>query len=294
AVLLVPIFLAWPMLSPVPWLPLDLLDRINELVAKHGLTLADALNLVHSKTPAAPTDGPLKRIIGNALMEQRFDTTYLWWVAISFLVGALVPIVIMPFALRKVQLPKPVGHPRSEALPYTLAITVLTAVATYYFLDHPKQSAGSFLIATILVLTQVDGDIKWRLTVERVLGTLVGVVLFIVITNAINATHYTEVVGLPFPLRMYVAGLIFGTLAIIAKFSPRLWIYYVLIVPAAAALNAFSFHQAADLGEQRLVDNLVGAALVIAAALITLGASRVAQKAGIGPSSGSPVDAPTA
>lgn len=294
AVLLVPIFLAWPMLAPTPWLPLDLLDRVNALMARHGMTLADALNHAHHEAHPATTGaatGPLKRIIGNALMEQRFDTHYLTWVLVVFLIGGLVPVIILPFALRKVHLPKPKTHPRAEALPYTITITVLTAVATYWFLDHPKQTAGSFLIATILVLTQVDGDIEWRLTIQRVLGTLAGVVAFVAVTSALGATTYTEVVGLPFPLRMYAVGLIFGVFAIIAKFGKRQWIYYILIVPCATSLNAFTFKQAADIGEQRLVDNLVGAALVIAAMLITLGASRLAAKHGIG---GTPTDPPSA
>ncbi len=284
AVLLVPIFIAWPMIAPVPWLPLNALDRINELMAKHGMTLAGALDHMHHKAQAAATTaatpGPLKRIIGNALMEQRFDTQYLAWVLVVFLVGGLVPVLILPFALRKVHFPKPTMHPRSEALPYTITITVLTAVATYWFLDHPKQTAGAFMIATILVLTQVEGDVKWGLTIQRVLGTLAGVAGFVAVTSMIDATTFTEVVGLPFPVRMYVVGLVFGAAAIVAKFGKRQWIYYILIVPAAASLNAFTFKQAADLGEQRFVDNLVGALLVIAAALITLGASRLVVKRG--------------
>ncbi len=283
AVLLVPIFIAWPMLAPVPWLPLDALDRINALMGRHGMTLADALNHVkHGSHPTTTASGPLKRILGHALMEQRFDTTYLTWILVVFLVGGLVPVLILPFALRKVKLPAPVTHTRAESLPYTIAITVLATVATYWFLDHPKQTGGSFLIATILVLMQVEGNVEWRLTLQRVLGTLVGVVAFVAATNVVGGTSFTEVVGLPFPLRMYAIGMIFGALAIVAKFGKRQWIYFILIVPAAASLNAFTFQQAADLGEQRLVDNVVGAVLVIAATLIALGAGRLAAKRGIG------------
>jgi len=278
AVMLVPIFLAWLIISPVPWLPLNALDRINELMAKHGTSLADALDRVHPHAQAAATTtGPMKRIIGHALMEQRFDQDYLIWVAVTFLVGGLFPVVILPFVLRRFPLPKraPVTHTRHEAVPYTITISVLTAAATYWCLDHPKMTAGAFLIATILVLAQVGGEIKWRLTIERVVGTLVGAAAFFLAVQAIGGTSYTEVLGMPFPLSMYGIGLVFGALAILAKFSPRLWIYYVLIVPAAAALNAFSSNQAADFGEQRFIDNAVGAVLVIAAALITLGASHL-------------------
>ena len=279
AVMLVPIFLAWLIISPVPWLPLNALDRINELMAKHGTTLATALDKMHphAQTQASTAPGPMKRIIGHALMEQRFDQNYLIWIAVTFLVGGLFPVVILPLVLRRFPLPKaaPVTHTRHEAVPYTITITVLTAVATYWCLDHPKMTAGAFLIATILVLAQVGSEIKWRLTIERVVGTLVGAAAFFLAVQAIGGTSYTEVLGMPFPLNMYGIGLVFGALAILAKFSPRLWIYYVLIVPAAAALNAFSSNQAVNFGEQRFVDNAVGAVLVVAAALITLGASHL-------------------
>jgi len=43
ATMLVPVMLAWPLLSPVPWLPIDKIDQINALLAKGGLSLADAL-----------------------------------------------------------------------------------------------------------------------------------------------------------------------------------------------------------------------------------------------------------
>lgn len=294
AVMLVPIFLAWLIISPVPWLPLDALDRINALMARHGTSLADVLDRMHPHAEQAKTTtGPMARIVGHALMEQRFDQHYLVWIAITFLVGGLFPVVILPFALRRFPLPKaaPKTYTRHQAVPYTLTIAVLTAVATYWCLDHPKLTAGSFLIATILVLTQVDAEIKWRLTIERVVGTIVGAVGFMLAVQAIGGTSYTEVLGMPFPLNMYVIGLVFGGLAILAKFSPRLWIYYVLIVPAAAALNAFSSAQAANFGEQRLVDNVVGAILVIAAALITLGADRLGWQRGAGDPPAMPPDA---
>ena len=293
AVILVPIFLAWLILTPVPWLPLDKLDRINGLLAERGTSLADVLDRIHPHAQSQMADGPLARIMGHALMEQRLDQTYLIWVAVIFLVGGLIPVVVLPFALRRFPLPKaaPVTHSRREAVPYTITIAVLTGVATYWCLDHPKMTAGSFLIATILVLTQVGGEIKWRLTVERVAGTLVGAVAFALVAGAVGGTTYTEVLGMPFPLQLYAVGLAFGALAILAKFSPRLWIYYVLIVPAAAALNAFSFDQAANFGEQRLVDNVVGAVLVTAAALITLGASRLEGRRGADGSPPLPPDA---
>jgi hypothetical protein len=97
---------------------------------------------------------------------------------------------------------------------------------------------------------------------------------------AIGGNSFTEVFGMPFPLKLYTVGALFGVASIIAKFSPRQWIYYVLITPTAALLNAYTTAQVAHLGRARLVDNLAGATLVIVAALVTLGWSRWAGRHG--------------
>lgn len=279
AVMLVPIFLAWPMLTPVPWIPTADLDRVNELLTRFGYSLAEALDQVQpGSSGGGGSSTAASSAVTSALIHQRVDTTYLTWIAVFFFVGAIVPVLILPFLLRKVHLPAPAPHPRSEAVPYTIIITVLTAVATYWFLDHPKQIAGSFFIATILVLTQVGSDIKWRITIERVLGTFGGLALLLGLTAAIGKESYTEVMGIPMPMTFYAFGVAFGVAAIIAKFSPRQWIYYILITPTAALLNAFTTSQASDVGKQRLVDNLAGATLVIVATLITIVAGRYMEK----------------
>ena len=270
--MLVPIFLAWPMLTPVPWLPASAVAKVDALLSASGGSLSKAVALAGSKGGGNPAAS--KAALAEALTRQRFDSHYLGWVALFFFVGAIVPVLLAPLALRKVHLPSPTPHPRSEAVPYTVTITVLTAVATYYFLDHPKLVSGSFFIATVLVLAQVGNDIEWKLTVERVLGTFGGVGLLAVVTSLVGTATYTLVLGVPMPLTLYGFGLLFGVLAIVAKFSPRYWIYFVLITPCAALLNAFTTAQAGSLGEQRLVDNLVGAVLVVVAALVTAAASK--------------------
>lgn len=77
------------------------------------------------------------------------------------------------------------------------------------------------------------------------------------------------------PMQYYAIGILFGAFAIIAKFSPRQWIYFILITPTTALLNGFTTAQATKFGDQRLVDNAVGAALVVIAMLVTIGAGRL-------------------
>jgi uncharacterized membrane protein YccC len=197
---------------------------------------------------------------------------------VFFFIGAVIPVIIGWFMRHKLHAPRITMHPRRETVPYTVTITVLDAVAAFYFLNHPKIPGGAFIFAVILVLTQMGNDIAWKLTVQRVVGTFVGVVLFIAINAMVGTTTYTEVFGLPFPLEIYLIGIVFGVVAVMAKFSPKRWIYFILIVPTTAYLNAFTVGGAAGLGKARLIDNAVGALLVLVAAVITMLASRLYAK----------------
>ncbi len=276
ATMLVPIFLAWPILTPVPWIPSGDLDRVNELLTKHGLSLAQALNDLHSNAGSASSSSSgASSTVTTFMQNQRFDNTYLTWVAFFFFVGTIIPVIVIPLLMRKMKKPELDAHSRSEAIPYTIIITVLTAAATYYCLDHPKMVGGAFIIATILVLTQVGNDIAWKITIERVAGTFAGLFLLLGITTVVGAASYTSVFGIPMPMKYYVIGVVLGAFAIIAKFSPRQWIYYIFITPTAALLNAFTTSQATSFGDQRVIDNAVGAALVIIATLVTLAAGRI-------------------
>lgn len=277
ATMLVPIFLAWPMLSPIPWLPRMELGQLKTILTNNGLTLTDALSKAQASGTASTSagSGTSATTIHHAMVDMRLDTTYLSWVIAFFFLGAIVPVLVLHVVLRKRSLPTPKPNPRSEALNYTITICVLTGIAMYYFIDHPKQTSGSFFIATILVLTQVGSDIEWKLTLQRVLGTFGGLLALTGLMALMGQAKYTDVVGIPMPVNLYIVGAVFGVGAIIAKFSPRQWIYYILITPTAALLNAYTMSAASDIGKQRLVDNLVGAALVIVAAGITIGAGRL-------------------
>jgi hypothetical protein len=276
ATMLVPILLAWPMLAPVPWLPHDRVDELNALLAKHGTSLADALTTMQPKQSTSAGEGASSGDAMSHLMQElRMDSTYLTWLVAFFLVGAIIPVILGWIMRHRMKPPSLIPHPRRETVPYTVTITVLAAGATYYFLNNPKLPGGAFFIAVILVLAQVGNDIAWRLTVQRVLGTFAGVGLFIVINQLVGTTTFTEVFGLPFPLGIYIIGILFGVVAIMAKFSPRHWIYFIFIVPTTAYLNAFTVEGAAGLGRARLIDNVAGAVLVILAALITLAGSRL-------------------
>ena len=196
----------------------------------------------------------------------RTDTTYLSWMAAIFFVGAIFPVIVLPIIMRSRKRPRPQPqlHSRREAIPYTAFITILASVGTYYFLAHPHQFGGAFLIATILVLAPIGDNVSLAPTIKRIVGTIIGSVFVIAIVTQVHS------LGL-----IYGLGLIFGVAAVVSKFSSRDVVYYILMVPTAACLNAYTIPEVGQLGEQRVVDNIVGGLLVLLAVIATLGFSRL-------------------
>jgi len=223
--LLVPVMVAWTLITPPPW--------------------------------------------GADPVVDRTDTTYLLWMAVTFLVGGIFPVIVCPFLLRKAHLPAARPHPRREAIVYTIIITVLTTAATYYVLDHPKMYGGAFLVAAILVMAPIGEASILRPTIIRVSGTVAGSVLVLLVVAEARSL-----------IAVYVVGLVLGVVAVIAKLSTRPWAYYVLMVPTTACLNAFALPEVAQLGDQRVIDNIVGGVLVLIAATAATGYSRWAERHG--------------
>lgn len=219
-----------------------------------------------------PTWGPQHTV-------DRSDGSYLAWMGVIFFVGSIFAVFAFAFVLRRLKLPAPKPHSRRESVPYTATITVLATVSTYIVLHDPtKHYAGAWLIATILVLSQVGDVGTVRRTIGRVLGTLVGSLVVIVIVVQVQSMAV-----------LYGIGLLFAIAAIAAKFSPHYWIYMALITPTVVCMNASSSSQVANLGEQRVVDTLVGAALVLLAAAATVGYSRWRQYRGAAATEDEPV-----
>jgi hypothetical protein len=193
----------------------------------------------------------------------RTDSPYLMWMAAIFFVGAVFPALVMPRLLKGLRLPPPSPHSQSEAVPYTVIITVLVTIATFVVLDNPSLYGGAFLIAAILVLAPIGTTQTLRPTLLRVLGTLIGSVILIGLVSLIQSLAI-----------IYLFGLAFIVIALMARFGAHGWIYYVFMLPATASLNATTFTQVGQLGEQRLIDNVIGGALVLIASAAAITYSR--------------------
>ena len=205
----------------------------------------------------------------GATSVDRLDTGYLLWMTLIFLVGGLLPALLLPVLMRKRPTPHFVPHSQREATTYTVMITILVTVSTFYVLDNPKMIGGAFLIAVILVMAPIGTSQTIKPTILRVLGTIAGSVLVIVLVSQVNSLGV-----------VYLIGLIVLIIAVFARLSGLAWVYYVFMVPATACLNSTTLTQVGELGEQRVVDNVVGGVLVIAATVITIGYSNWAGRHG--------------
>lgn len=205
----------------------------------------------------------------GATTVDRSDTPYLLWMAAIFFVGAVLPALVVPLLMRKRPTPPLTQHSRSESVPYTVVITVLLAVSTFIVLDNPRLYGGAFLIAAILVLAPIGVATPLRDTFWRILGTLIGSVLLLAVLSQIDSLAL-----------IYLLGLVFIVIALMSRFGVHGWLYYVFMVPATAALNATTLTQVGQLGEQRLVDNIVGGVLVLIGVAATIAYSHWATRHG--------------
>lgn len=217
--------------------------------------------------------------IGAAKVD-RLDTAYLLWMALIFLVGGLMPALLITLRMRKRKAPTLTPHSQSEAVTYTVIITTLVTVSTFYVLDNPKLIGGAFLIAVILVMAPIGTADNLRPTIFRALGTIVGSVLVILLVSKVDS------LGL-----IYIIGLLFLIVAVFARLSGLAWVYYVFMVPATACLNATTLSQVGELGKQRVIDNVGGGILVIIATATAIGYSQWSTRRGQATDADQEVDA---
>ncbi len=201
----------------------------------------------------------------GAAAVNRLDNTYLLWMALIFFIGGLIPALLVPMLMRRRATPGHITHTQGEAVTYTVMITTLVTVSTYYVLDNPKMIGGAFLIAVIMVMAPIGTAQTISPTIFRLLGTIAGSLLVIALVSHVHS------LGL-----VYLIGLVFLLIAVYARLSGQAWVYYVFMVPATACLNATTLNQVGELGKQRVIDNVVGGIAVIIATVLAIGYSHLA------------------
>jgi Fusaric acid resistance protein-like len=205
----------------------------------------------------------------GAATVDRLDNTYLLWMTLIFLVGGLVPAVLASLILRHRPAPTLTSHTRREAMTYTVMITTLVTVSTYYVLANPRMIGGAFLIAVVLVMAPIGTSASIKPTIFRIIGTVLGSLLVIALVSQVDSLAL-----------VYLFGLVFLWVALFARLSGRAWIYFVFMVPATACLNSTTLSQVGELGRQRVIDNVIGGMAVIIATILAMGYAQWASRRG--------------
>lgn len=183
-----------------------------------------------------------------------------------FFVGGLSPAPIVPRLMRKRPAPELQPHTQLEAVTHIVMITILVTVATFWVLDHPENVGGALLIAVMLVMAPIGTAQNLTPTIWRIVGTVLGFVLVILMVSQVASLTV-----------IYLLGLVFIGIVLFARLSGQAWLYYVFMVPATASLNATTLTQVGELGKQRVADNLVGGILVILASAGTTGSNETSE-----------------
>ena len=194
---------------------------------------------------------------GDAPVD-RGSTSYLLWTMLIWGGGALWAVLVFPPLLRKMKPVPREPNTRGDTIVYAATLTVLCTLSTLAVLIWWPGSNGAWLIVTLLVITQAGARSPVKRTVERIVGTVIGVVAAAVL--AAPWTGETVLIGI---------GLVLLVIALTIRIGPNFWLFTAVITPAFVLFTSVSSDVATS-AEQRVVDTLVGAALVLLASGITV------------------------
>ena len=102
------------------------------------------------------------------------DPAYLLALTGLMVGGALWMTVIISVFARHRSIPELQPAARTDAIEYTILITVLVTVSTFIVLLLKPSSEGAWLILTLIAVTQLGPMVTVRRTVLRIVGTVIG------------------------------------------------------------------------------------------------------------------------
>ena len=189
----------------------------------------------------------------------RNATDYLVWSIVIWGGGALWAALVFPPLLRKMKPIPREPNSRGDTIAYTATITVLCTLSTLAVLIWQPGSNGAWLIVTLLVITQIGQVDTLKSTTTRVIGTIAGVAVAAVVASL--TTNQTVLIGI---------GLVLMVIALVIRTGPNYWLYMTFMTPAIVLFSSTSGAGVDTTGEQRLLDTLIAAALVVLASAITV------------------------
>ena len=145
---------------------------------------------------------------------------------------------------------------RDSARLLGIAMAVLLGAGTAIVLGGDRHPAGEWLLLTMIVVSRPDVHGTYRHTLERVVGTIAGVLVVGVIGLGLGDA----------PVRSLLALALLVVAFAFMQVPGRYWMYVLFLTPGIVLIESQPEATAA-LAADRLVYTLVGAAAVTAAAL---------------------------
>ena len=148
------------------------------------------------------------------------------------------------------------GNPR-ELIPYALALAVSTSVSTYFLLTYSPGGLGAWLVLTIFVVLKVDPDKTWKKTKDRLIGTLSGAALALIVIEILSVLKWNQ--GL---IQLFIALLFVGTA--MSYFVPGpYWKYVFFLTPGVVLLDSNAVANQTDVAAWRVLYTLMGIGLAL-------------------------------
>ena len=168
----------------------------------------------------------------------------LWMVAVWLVLGRRIPTV------------SPVPISARVAGPYAAVMGVVMGVATWAVLMWVPDHAGAWLLMTIIVVMQPDPGATLAVSVGRMLGTVVGILIAAVVSSFVDSATALIVIGV---------ACYFVALVLRFDLKKPYWMYVALLTPAVVFFDSTT----GDIGAtevDRLGATLVGGAVAVAVA----------------------------
>ncbi|HTY72305.1 MAG TPA: FUSC family protein [Actinomycetes bacterium] len=189
----------------------------------------------------------------------RTTPSYLLWMTLFLAGGALWANLVFPRLLRGRAPSRAAASNRSDIVAYTVIITVLCAFSTLGVLIWRPGSQGSWLVVTLLVVTEVGHQDTLNRAWRRVIGTVGGALIASIIASNTDSE-----------LALLTIGVILLVIAGVIRQGPHYGLYMAFMTPAVVLFSSSSIATVGKTDAQRVAFTLIGAALVLLASGIAV------------------------
>jgi hypothetical protein len=174
------------------------------------------------------------------------------YVVLIVLVASLWATFVMFLLRNRLHTRSHTGLDSGRVLAYSLVLSLLVGMATWFVVDLDLGHTGGWIILTILVVFQPSLGDGFRKAAHRAAGTVLGFVIAVLIGAVVTNS------GL-----LYLIGTIFLMVAFILMLQVRpYWLYATVLTPAIVLLESAGT-KVDEVAEQRLEATLIGVTVTV-------------------------------